>query len=132
MSLRDFDPAGLAARKETVLAAVAATQAAHPRATVTCTLEDNYRNIADSLGNDRICLDLLERGFADLSIPRRVIPLRGGTDGSALSMRGIPTPNYFTGGLNFHSRFEFLPVPAFILTYRLTERLCRLAAQANG
>ncbi len=128
MSLRDFDPAGLARRKEMVLEAVAATRAAHPRAKVTCAIEDSYSNIADSLGNDRRCLDLLQRGFADLGIEPRIIPLRGGTDGSALSLRGIPTPNYFTGGLNFHSRFECLPVPSFVLAYRLTERLCRLAA----
>ena len=49
-------------------------------------------------------------------------------DGAVLSMRGIPTPNYFTGGLNFHSRYEFLPVPAFLVTYRLTDTICRLAA----
>jgi tripeptide aminopeptidase len=128
MSLRDFDPAGLAARKELVMAAVAATQAAHPRAKVSCAIEDSYSNIAASLGNDRRCLDLLQRGFADLGIEPRIMPLRGGTDGSALSLRGVPTPNYFTGGLNFHSRFECLPVPSFVLAYRLTERLYRLAA----
>jgi tripeptide aminopeptidase len=128
MSLRDFDPAGLARRKEMVMAAVAATQAAHPRAKVTGAIEDSYSNIASSLGNDRRCLDLLQRGFADLGIEPRIIALRGGTDGSALSLRGIPTPNYFTGGLNFHSRFECLPVPSLLLAYRLTERLCRLAA----
>lgn len=128
-SLRDFDPQGLAARKEAVQALVAATQAAHPRAKFTCTIEDNYRNIADSLGNDRRCLDLLERGFDSLGIEKRVIAVRGGTDGSALSMRGVPTPNYFTGGLNFHSRFETLPIPPFLAAYRLTDRLCRLAAE---
>ena len=110
------------------MAMVAATQAAHPRAKVTCAIEDSYSNIAASLGNDRSCLDLLERGFGELGIAPRIMPLRGGTDGSALSLRGIPTPNYFTGGLNFHSRFECLPVPSFVLAYRLTERLCGLAA----
>ncbi len=128
LSLRDFDDAGLEARKQLVQTAVAATQAAHPRARLTCRIEDSYRNIASSLGNDRRCLDLMERGFAELKIEPRIFPLRGGTDGSALSARGIPTPNYFTGGLNFHSRFECLPVPAFVLAYRLTERLVGLAA----
>jgi tripeptide aminopeptidase len=128
MSLRDFDDAGLAARKEAVLAAVEATRAVHPRSEIACRIEDSYRNIASSLGNDRRCLDLLERGFAELDIKPRIFPLRGGTDGSALSARGIPTPNYFTGGLNFHSRFECLPVPSFLLAYRLTERICGLAA----
>jgi tripeptide aminopeptidase len=128
MSLRDFDDAGLAARKEAVLAAVEATRAVHPRAEIACHIEDSYRNIASSLGNDRRCLDLLERGFAELGIEPKIFPLRGGTDGSALSARGIPTPNYFTGGLNFHSRFECLPVPSFLVAYRLTERICGLAA----
>jgi tripeptide aminopeptidase len=128
MSLRDFDDAGLAARKEAVLAAVEATRVVHPRAEIACHIEDSYRNIASSLGNDRRCLDLLERGFAELGIEPKIFPLRGGTDGSALSARGIPTPNYFTGGLNFHSRFECLPVPSFLVAYRLTERICGLAA----
>jgi tripeptide aminopeptidase len=128
ISLRDFDEAGLADRKRKVIAAVEATRAAYPRATITCAIEDTYRNIASSLGNDRRCLDLLERAFAELGIEPRMFPLRGGTDGSALSARGIPTPNYFTGGLNFHSRFDCLPVPSFLSAYRVTERLCRIAA----
>jgi tripeptide aminopeptidase len=70
----------------------------------------------------------MERGFKELQITPRIFPLRGGTDGSALSQRGVPTPNYFTGGFNFHSRFECLPVPAFLIAYRLTDRLVRLAA----
>ena len=129
LSLRDFDTAGLEARKARVREVVAATQAAHPKAGIECVITDNYRNIADSLGNDRRCLDLLERGFKAMGIAPKVIALRGGTDGSALSMRGVPTPNYFTGGLNFHSRYEFLPVPAFLVTYRLTETLCLLTAK---
>lgn len=129
LSLRDFDPAGLAARKATVEAAVAATRAAHARARLAVHIEDNYRNIADSLGNDRRCLELLERGFSELGIEKREIAVRGGTDGSALSMRGVPTPNYFTGGLNFHSRYECLPVPAFLTAWKLTERLCLMAGR---
>ena len=128
MSLRDFDPAGLERRKAMVHQAVAAVREAHPKAAIDCSIEDSYSNIASSLGNDRRCLDLLERGFAELGIAPNVMPLRGGTDGSVLSLRGIPTPNYFTGGLNFHSRFECLPVPSLLLAYRLTERLWRLAA----
>jgi tripeptide aminopeptidase len=128
MSLRDFSETGLADRKQLVQAAVAGSQAAHPRATIACHIEDSYRNIEASLGNDRRCLELLERGFAALGIEPKIFPMRGGTDGSALSARGVPTPNYFTGGLNFHSRFECLPVSSFVLAYRLTERLCTLGA----
>lgn len=128
INLRDFEKAGLEARKEKVRAHVAATQAKFPKAKLKLEIEDVYGNIAESLGNDRRCLELMERGFKDLQITPRIFPVRGGTDGSALSARGVPTPNYFTGGFNFHSRFECLPVPAFLLAYKLTDRLIRLAA----
>ena len=130
INLRDFDKAGLEARKEKVRAHVAATQAKFPRAKLKVEIEDVYANIAESLGNDRRCLELMERGFKELQITPRIFPLRGGTDGSALSARGVPTPNYFTGGFNFHSRHECLPVPGFLLAYRLTERLIGLAAES--
>ena len=128
MSIRDFDDASFARRKRMVGAAVEATRAAHPRATLRCSIEDVYGNIASSLGEDRRSVELMRAAFDDLGIVPKVIAMRGGTDGSALSSRGIPTPNYFTGALNFHSRFEFLPVVSFVRSYELTARLCALAA----
>ena len=83
VSLRDFDDAGFARRKEELVAAVAATRAAFPRAVINCRVEDVYANIASSLGNDRRSVALLEAGFDALGIPPQVIALRGGTDGSA-------------------------------------------------
>ncbi len=130
--IRDFDDERFAARKQEVADAVAATRAAHPRATVTCSITDTYANIASSLGNDRRSLALMQAAFEAEGIAPKVIAMRGGTDGSALSARGIPTPNTFTGAHNFHSPFEFLPVPAFERSYRLTERIVRLAAAPDG
>ena len=128
MSIRDFDDAAFARRKQMVVEAVEATRAAHPRATLSCRIEDVYGNIASSLGEDRRSVELMRAAFDDLGIVPKVIAMRGGTDGSALSARGIPTPNYFTGALNFHSRFEFLPIASFVRSYELTQRLCALAA----
>ncbi|STO72081.1 hypothetical protein [Avibacterium paragallinarum] len=64
-----------------------------------------------------------------INVEPKVIPMRGGTDGAALSVRGITTPNYFTGAHNFHSRFEFLPIPAFVKSCELTLKLIELAAK---
>ena len=128
LSIRDFDDRQFERRKRMVRDAVEATRAAHPGAVLSCRIEDIYGNIASSLGEDRRSVELLHRAFDDLGITPRIIPMRGGTDGSALSARGIPTPNYFTGALNFHSPFEFLPVPSFVRSYQLTQRLCALAA----
>ncbi|MGI4953786.1 MAG: peptidase T [Janthinobacterium lividum] len=128
MMIRDFDTEGFAARKAFVASAVARIQARYPTARISCRIEDSYGNIDAALGQDRHCVDLVVQAMADMQIQPKVIAMRGGTDGAALSARGLPTPNYFTGGHNFHSRFEFLPVGSFVDAYRVTERICALAA----
>ena len=108
---------------------VALIQARHPRAQINYEIVDVYNNISDSIGEDRTAIELIFEALKQLNIQPNVIPMRGGTDGSALSARGLLTPNYFTGALNFHSRFEFLPVSSFEKSYLVTEMLCRLAGQ---
>ncbi|WP_159995445.1 peptidase T [Roseomonas sp. 18066] len=128
MSIRDFDGLRFDQRKAFVEQAVAEIRERFPRARIDCRIEESYRNIAESLGNDRRPVQLILQALEELGIAPKVIPMRGGTDGSALSARGIPTPNFFTGALNFHSRFEFLPVGAFADSFRVAQRICALAA----
>lgn len=130
ISIRDFDLASFERRKAFVHEAVAKIQAQYPRASIRATISDVYANIANSLGTDRRSIDLLFNAFDALQIEKKVIPMRGGTDGAALSAKGITTPNYFTGAHNFHSRFEFLPLPAFEQSCRLTLKLIELAAKS--
>ncbi|ONG46844.1 peptidase T [Pseudoroseomonas deserti] len=129
MSIRDFDGVRFDQRKAFVEQAVAEIRQRFPRARIDCRIEESYRNIAESLGNDRRPVELILQALGDLGIQPKVIPMRGGTDGSALSARGIPTPNFFTGALNFHSRFEFLPVSAFADSFRVALRICARAAE---
>jgi len=84
------------------------------------------------VGEDRRAIDLIFAALADLDIEPKVIPMRGCTDGAALSAKGLLTPNFFTGAHNFHSRFEFLPISSFVKSYQVAERLCLLAAQGGG
>ena len=132
IAIRDHDAARFAERKAEVIAAVAATRRAHPRARISCDISDTYANIASCLGDDRRSVTLMRAAFEELGIVPNVIAMRGGTDGSALSARGIATPNYFTGALNFHSPFEFLPVPAFVRSHEVTARIVALAAGPHG
>lgn len=104
----------------------------YPTGRVSADVTDTYGNIHDSLGDDRRSVDLLFAALEALKIEPKQIPMRGGTDGAALSARGLPTPNFFTGGCNFHSRFEFLPVPAFVKSYETARMICLLAAQRAG
>ena len=128
-NIRDFDRASFEARKRKIGEVAAAIARRYPTGKVTSEVSDVYGNISDSLGDDRRSVDLLMTALAELQIAPKVIPMRGGTDGAALSARGLPTPNFFTGAHNFHSRFEFLPVPAFETAYEVARRICLRAAE---
>jgi tripeptide aminopeptidase len=127
--IRDFDRAGFEARKRRIAEVTQAIAARYPTGRVSATVTDTYGNIQDSLGDDRRSVDLLFAALDAVGVEARPIPMRGGTDGAALSARGLPTPNFFTGGLNFHSRYECLPLPAFEKAYEVARALCALAAR---
>eukprot|EP00796_Vickermania_ingenoplastis_P011242 gene11242-7811_t len=90
-------------------------QSKYPTGRVQVEIDDIYANIANSLNStNRTAIDLLMAAVAKAGVQAKVIPMRGGTDGAALSAQhGLLTPNYFTGAHNFHSAFEFLPLPSF-------------------
>lgn len=128
-SIRDFDLAGFAARKQQLQAVRDIIAARYPTGNVELTLRDIYSNISNAIGEDRRAVDLIFAALQALDIAPKVIPMRGGTDGAALSAKGLLTPNFFTGAHNFHSRFEFLPVTSFVKSYQVAEKLCYLAAE---
>jgi tripeptide aminopeptidase len=126
--IRDFDKESFAARKRSIQAVATEIAALYPTGRVECLITDTYGNIHDNLGQDDRPVALLFSALERLQIGKKQIPMRGGTDGAALSARGLPTPNFFTGAYNFHSRYEFLPVPAFEKSYEVARMICTLAA----
>ena len=128
-SIRDFDLASFAERKQQLQQQAQAIAARYPTGKVEITITDIYSNISNALGEDRRAIDLIFKAFRALDIEPKVIPMRGGTDGAALSAKGLLTPNFFTGAHNFHSRFEFLPLPSFVKSYQVAAKLCYLAAE---
>lgn len=126
--IRDFDRQSFEARKRRFAEVANEIAALYPTGRVECRVSDTYGNIHDSLGDDRRPVELLYGALEALQIRKKQIPMRGGTDGAALSARGLPTPNFFTGAYNFHSRYEFLPVPAFEKSFEVARMICRLAA----
>lgn len=127
--IRDFDRAAFEHRKRRIGEVAELVRRRHPRGQVEFEISDTYRNISDSLGSDRRPVELLLAALKELDITPKLIPMRGGTDGAALSARGLPTPNFFTGAYNFHSRFEFLPVAAFEKSFETALAICKLAAK---
>ncbi|OKP74468.1 peptidase T [Ensifer adhaerens] len=126
--IRDFDTDGFHQRKRRIAEMAERIRSSYPSGNVRYQITETYRNIATSLAEDDRAVALLFRAMDELGIDKKLIPMRGGTDGAVLSARGIPTPNFFTGAYNFHSRFEFLPIPAFEQSFEVAMGICRLAA----
>ncbi len=131
MNIRDFDKETYEARKKYVLDVVEFMRVRHKRAVIKVTLTDVYGNIIDSLGEDRAPIDLMYEAAHAIGIEPKTIAMRGGTDGSALSAKGLVTPNYFTGGVNFHSNAEFLPIPSLCKSLEMTLKILELAVKKS-
>lgn len=127
VAIRDFDQSSYQSRKQYLESVFSLLKVKHPRALIELTVTDVYGNIAEAMGDDTEALDRLYQALSDLNIQAKTIAMRGGTDGSALSARGLFTPNFFTGAHNFHSPFEFLPVPSFVDSYQVAHRLVEMA-----
>jgi tripeptide aminopeptidase len=128
-NIRDFDTQMFEQRKQQIQNVAAKIAAAHPSAKVNVSISDTYSNISNAIKDDRRAIDLIFDAMKELDIEPKVIPMRGGTDGAALSAKGLLTPNFFTGAHNFHSKFEFLPLTAFEASYNVALKLCLLAAK---
>ena len=127
LNIRDHNKEKYEARKNLISENVKKLQAANPRAKIECSISDTYGNIADAVTEkNRVAIDYIYTAMKDLDITPHTIAMRGGTDGSFISTKGILTPNYFTGGHNFHSKFEFLPIPALQKSYQMTMTLIDL------
>ena len=131
MNIRDFDRKNYEARKAYVLEAVEAIRTQYPRAKIDVKLVDVYNNIIDSLGDDRWPIDLIYQAAYLIGVKPNTIAMRGGTDGSALSVKGLLTPNYFTGAHNFHSYAEFLPLPSLHKSLEMTLTILDLVAKGK-
>jgi tripeptide aminopeptidase len=108
--LRDFELEGLRAKGELLKQVCAAVQATEPRAQITCTITQQYRNMRYWLENDMRPVDLARDACRQLGIEPVTAPVRGGTDGARLTEMGIPTPNLFTGMQNIHGPYEWVSV----------------------
>ncbi len=108
--LRDFNTAGLETLKRRLEQIIAEVQPLHPKARIELKIVEQYRNMKDYMGSDTRVLDLLWEATKRSGLEPKWVPIRGGTDGSRLTEKGLPTPNIFTGGHNYHGPTEWLSV----------------------
>lgn len=108
--IRDHDRDLFEAKKEHLNSVINALQEKYPAATLSIDMNDSYYNMGDIIKKDMRPVELAKEAMNQLGITPSIAPIRGGTDGSKITYKGIPTPNLFTGGENFHGKYEFLSV----------------------
>ena len=114
MILRDHDKALLAKRKQVVLDLAGFMNTKYGVGTVECKLTDCYSNMKEYIMPKYEVVERVEKAMRKANVLPKIVPVRGGTDGARLSEMGLPCPNIFTGGHNFHGRFEYLPLQSLI------------------
>lgn len=108
--IRDHDRAKFEERKAFIQALAERFNARYGEGTVTVDIRDQYYNMREKVEPMMHIIDIAQRAIEEAGVPCRVKAIRGGTDGAQLSFKGLPCPNIFAGGLNFHGRHEFVPV----------------------
>jgi tripeptide aminopeptidase len=108
--IRDFDREKFEAKKSLFEEAAAKIKAEYGSNAISFELNDQYYNMGEKIEPVKEIVDIAHEAMTNLSIDPLVIPIRGGTDGSQLSYMGMPTPNIFTGGENYHGKYEYISV----------------------
>lgn len=129
--IRDHDRKKFEARKDFVEDAVAKMNAKYGAGTVSLDMHDQYYNMKEKVEPVIHVTDIAIKAMENLGISPKVQAIRGGTDGAQLSFRGLPCPNIFAGGINFHGPYEFLPIPSMEKAMMVVVEISKLAAEFN-
>ncbi|WP_019542080.1 peptidase T [Selenomonas bovis] len=133
MLVRDHDRKRFEARKAYLAHLADCFNVSYGAETVELTMPDVYYNMRDKImpAHEQV-VALAARAMREAGVEPAVMPIRGGTDGAQLSYRGLPCPNIFTGGLNYHSRYEYLPLPSLKAAAETVLHLMVDAAAVGG
>ncbi|WP_323911762.1 peptidase T [Aeromonas caviae] len=126
--IRDFDDDCFAARKAQLKERVASLQLDAPKARITLEIVDNYRNMRSQIAPHPHIVELAKAAMEAADVVPKIKPIRGGTDGARLSFMGLPCPNLFTGGHNFHGKHEFIPLQSMEKAVATLVALVRLTS----
>jgi len=127
--IRDFDKEKFNNRKETLTNIVNQLKEKHGENSITLEIKDQYFNMREKIEPVMEVVDIAYEAMKNLDISPIVEPIRGGTDGSQLSYMGLPTPNIFTGGENYHGKFEYISVDNMIKATNVMIEVIKLYEQ---
>ena len=128
--IRDHSRARFEERKEYAAAVGELLNKKYGAGTVKVTLADQYYNMREKVEPVMHIIDTALDAMKDCGIQPRVRAIRGGTDGAQLSFKGLPCPNIFAGGLNFHGPHEFLPIPSLEKASMVVVKICEIVGRS--
>lgn len=126
--IRDFDRERFEWRKNTIENGVREFSKRFGL-TIELELKDQYYNMREKIEPLYYIIDIAKQAIRDVDVKPQIVPIRGGTDGARLSFMGLPTPNIFTGGHNFHGRYEYIPVSSMEKAVQVIVRLAELCTK---
>ena len=129
--IRDHDKEHFEARKKMMLDLAAEINSQHQKEVITIEIKDQYFNMREKVEPVMHIVDIAEDAMKAVDVEPIIKPIRGGTDGSQLSFMGLPCPNIFAGGHNFHGRYEYVPVESMIKATEVIVKIAELTAEKN-
>ena len=129
--IRDHDRDRFEDRKDFIEDCVAKMNEKYGEGTVTADVKDQYYNMKEKIDPNMHVIDIVVKAMQECGVPPKVEPIRGGTDGAQLSFKGLPCPNIFAGGVNFHGPYEFVSVQVMEKAMQVVTKICELTAEFN-
>ena len=127
--IRDHDRTKFETRKEAMLAWAEEINAKYGAGTVVVELKDQYYNMRQQIEPVMHIIDTAFKAMEEVGVTPKVKAIRGGTDGAQLSFKGLPCPNVFAGGFNFHGRYEFVPIQSMEKAMQVVVKIAELTAR---
>lgn len=129
--IRDHDRDKFEDRKDVIKECARKMNEKYGEGTVTADVSDQYYNMKEKIDPNMHVIDIVLKAMQDCGVPPKVEPIRGGTDGAQLSFKGLPCPNIFAGGVNFHGPYEFVSVQVMEKAMQVIVRICEITAGYN-
>jgi len=127
--IRDHDREYFESRKAEMLDIVETINEKYGEGVAELEMKDQYYNMREMVEPKMYIIDIAKQAIAEAGMPPKIKAIRGGTDGAQLSFKGLPCPNIFAGGLNFHGPHEFLPIQSMEKAMMTVVNICRITAE---
>lgn len=129
--IRDHDREKFEDRKDFIEHCVQAMNEKYGNGTVTVDMKDQYYNMKEKIDPNIHVIDIVLQAMQECGVAPKVEPIRGGTDGAQLSFKGLPCPNIFAGGVNFHGPYEFVSIQVMEKAVSVIVKICEITAGFN-